>query len=197
MAARPADEARRPKVRLFAAVELPVDVTAALLTAVAPLRPRFRSLRWTDPDGWHLTLAFLGWVDVDLVDDVEGALTAAARRVEPFPLALTGTAGSFRSGALWAAVAEQPALAWLSQSVIQELTRVMTVPDAERLFRPHLTLARTRGRGTDARDAAAAYRGPDRSWTVERIVLMRSHLLRQGARYEVVGAWPLGLGAHS
>lgn len=180
------------RLRLFAAVEIPDHVTASIAGVLPPLRRAHPGLRWTDPAGWHLTLAFLGWVPPERLGPIQQALAAAATLVGPFPLALTGTAGSFRSGALWAGLAEQAALHRLAEEVNGALESVVEMPEKGRVFRPHLTLARTRGRATaEAAQAARGYEGPLLAWTVERVVLMRSHLSKAGARYEVVGAWPL------
>lgn len=184
------------RLRLFAAVEIPDHVTASILAVLPPLRRAHPGLRWTDPAGWHLTLAFLGWVPPERSGPIQEALAAAAARVAPFPLALTGEAGSFRSGALWAGLADQPALHRLAGEVNDALEAVVELPEKGRVFRPHLTLARTRGRDRgEAAEAGRRYQGPLLAWTVERVVLMRSHLSKAGARYEIVGAWPLSTAA--
>ncbi|HWH33682.1 MAG TPA: RNA 2',3'-cyclic phosphodiesterase, partial [Egibacteraceae bacterium] len=156
------------------------------------LRRAHPGVRWTDPAGWHLTVVFLGWVPADRVDAVERALGRAAARVPPFTLALTGAAGSFRSGVAWAELEEQPALARLAAAAAGELGAVVELPGEGRPFRAHLTLARAGRRPAEAREVAGSYRGPASRWDVERVVLMRSHLSKSGARYETVGAWPLG-----
>src|SRR5688500_8020138 len=188
-------EEQASRLRLFAAVEIPDHVTASVLASLAGLKREFRGLRWTDPAGWHLTLLFLGWVPAERLEPIRDALAQAAARVGPFPLALTGAAGSFRSGALWAALADQPALHRLAAAVNEALEPVVELPEKDRPLRPHLTLARARGRAThEAREAAARYQGPTAAWTAERLVLMRSHLAKAGARYETVGAWELATG---
>jgi 2'-5' RNA ligase len=190
-----AREERVPKVRVFAAVDVPGSVSTLVLAATAPLRRRHPSPRWTQPEGWHLTLAFLGWVDEGEVPAVRGALARAAAATEPFELRLTGAAGSFRSGVVWAGLEESPALQRLAAAAREELVQVVALPDADRPFRPHLTLARTKGRPGEARAAAEAYDGPAAAWRVEECVLMRSHLSKSGARYEQLDAWLLGVAA--
>jgi 2'-5' RNA ligase len=185
---------RPPRVRLFVAVELPGPVRAEVAEAIVGLRERHRSLRWTDPAGWHVTLAFLGSVPVERVEDVSGALARATAGAAPFSLALSGTAGSFRSGALWAGLDAQPALERLAAAVVHELRPVVGLPDADRPFHPHLTLARGKARASEIAAAAATYRGPRAAWDVGRFVLMRSHLDPRGARYEVVEAFALPSG---
>lgn len=187
------EHAAGERLRLFAAVEVPEDVRAQVQRAARPLRERAPDLKWTRPEGWHLTLAFLGWVDRARVDDVQEALAQAAARCSPFTLALTGAAGTFRSGALWAGVHEAPAL-----EALADATRAALIGQGfdieERAFRPHLTLARARRGQRLPRDLVEEYDGPAASWDVERLVLMRSHLRQSGAVYEEWAAWRLAAG---
>jgi 2'-5' RNA ligase len=67
-------------VRLFVAIVPPPDVLAELADAVAPLRTARPQLRWTGPDDWHLTLAFLGNVVEDVLPDLAIRTERAARR---------------------------------------------------------------------------------------------------------------------
>ncbi|RFU85289.1 RNA 2',3'-cyclic phosphodiesterase, partial [Streptomyces triticagri] len=92
-------------MRLFVAVLPPESVADELAAEVAVLqgRPEADGLRWTGRAGWHFTLAFLGEVPEDVLPGLETRLGRAARRTEPFPLALRG-GGRFGDRALWAGV---------------------------------------------------------------------------------------------
>ncbi|WP_033215248.1 RNA 2',3'-cyclic phosphodiesterase [Kitasatospora phosalacinea] len=185
-------------MRLFVAVNPPARAKQELADAAAPLRglPGADRLRWTDPAGWHLTLAFLGEVPADEVPAVEGALARLAGEHPAHRLRLSG-GGTFGERALWAGVeGEVRALRALAAAVQQALG----AEDEERRFHPHLTLARsgtTRGRGPGApgelRTLAAAmrdFRGTE--WAAGRIQLMRSEPGYGPARYTAVEGWPLG-----
>jgi 2'-5' RNA ligase len=64
-------------------------------------------------------------------------------------------------------------------------------PDAR--FRGHLTLGRARDRfGTDASALLDRADGPVSRLEVDRLVLYRSHLGRDPARYEALSSAPLG-----
>ena len=157
--------------------------------------------RWTRPDQWHLTLAFLEDVRDRAYDDLVDRLARAAGRRSPVPAAISG-GGAFpdaaRARVLWAGLS-------LSEQADDELGRLATgaraaatkagvAPDGQR-FRPHLTLARL-GRPTEATRWVRlldAYRGP--AWTLDEVALVASHLgegPRRGARHEVVETFPLG-----
>lgn len=187
-------------MRLFVAVVPPPGVLTDLGTAVAPHQAghaAHRDLRWTGPEDWHVTLAFLGDVPGPVAAALAPALEQAAAGHRPFPLTLAG-AGTFpeapHARVLWCGLGgDQAALAALAASVADAVTRAgVAPPDAGRPFRPHLTLARTRGRTpADVRDLVAALSGyASPSWPVDRIQLIDSHPGGR-PRYSPIGRWPL------
>ncbi|WP_413758422.1 RNA 2',3'-cyclic phosphodiesterase [Streptomyces sp. MMBL 11-3] len=188
-------------MRLFAAVLPPADAVAELGTAVDGLRgmpvPAQQPLRWTDPSGWHFTLAFYGEVAEDAVPELSARLERAARRTDPFPLSLHG-GGRFGDRALWVGAAgDVRALRMLAERALAAGRRTGAAREEHRGYRPHLTLARASG-DTDLAPYAAALDGfAGRDWTVAELCLVRSRLPVSGVagerpRYEVVERWPLG-----
>ncbi|GGO47067.1 RNA 2',3'-cyclic phosphodiesterase [Streptomyces lasiicapitis] len=190
-------------MRLFAAVLPPDPVSDELAAYVDELRKlpgAADSVRWMERDSWHFTLAFMAEVPEDVVPGLCERLERAARRTEPFALALRG-GGHFGGRALWAgaggAVAELKILAGRADAAARKAGLKM---EEHRAYRPHLTLARSRGEA-DFRpyvEALAAFDGTP--WTVPELTLVRSNLPVSGVpgerpRYEVVGRWALGGGA--
>ncbi|MDQ3905721.1 MAG: RNA 2',3'-cyclic phosphodiesterase, partial [Actinomycetota bacterium] len=90
-------------MRLFVALTPPDEVTEALRAITAALRELAPELRWTRPQQWHLTLAFLGEVDDALVDELTRRLDRAAARHPPLSLFLGG-GGRFGHRVLWTRV---------------------------------------------------------------------------------------------
>jgi RNA 2',3'-cyclic 3'-phosphodiesterase len=179
------------RLRLFVALEAPGQVVADLAAAVERVRADHPHLRWVPPDRWHLTLAFLGSVDAGRVDELRVRLARAALRHRPVPLELAG-AGRFGGRVLWVGLRGGVAdVARLAASVAAGCRRA-GVPVEDRPYRPHLTVARGRDRGTDLRPAVAAlaeYAGP--RWTAAEVHLVRSHLGPE-VRYELLDGFPLG-----
>lgn len=121
--------------------------------AVPPLPPLLRlreqlmrggsSLRWSEPSNWHVTLQFYGAVGAE----AERCLIEQLQKIqiEPFKLGL-GAVGSFESsGILYVAVTAGPELERMQRQVTALSSGCGFLPE-ERPYRPHVTIARRRGR---------------------------------------------------
>src|SRR5574338_208013 len=176
-----------PAWRLFVAVPLPDALRDGLATTVASLRalPDAANWRWTDPEGWHITLAFLGATDPARVPDLADALERAVQNVPAFA-ARAGGLGAFPSPrsarVLWYGVADPDGQLRRLAAAVSKAVGL----DAGR-FRAHVTLARARERfGSPADALIDAVPVPAGLITVAEAVLYRSHLGRGPARYEAL-----------
>ncbi|MGI5455765.1 RNA 2',3'-cyclic phosphodiesterase [Streptomyces sp. CA-249302] len=196
-------------MRLFAAVLPPEDVAEELAAVVAELRAMpggAEGLRWTGRPGWprggaadwHLTLAFYGEVDDDVVPELSARLERTAHRTGPFALAVRG-GGQFGHGrALWAGAEGDLGTLRLLADRAEAAGRKAGVEMGEhRRYKAHLTVARSR-EAFEVRPYLEALAGfTSRTWTVDELVLVRSNLPRSGVpgeqpRYEAVARWGLG-----
>jgi 2'-5' RNA ligase len=133
-------------MRLFVAVIPPRPVVLELRAALTTLPHGDPALRWCRPETWHVTLAFLGDVSEDALDDLKERLGRAAARNTPMELALAG-GGHFGGRTLWTGVqGDRDRLGRLAESV-NSVARRCHIKVDERPFRPHLTLARVRDAG--------------------------------------------------
>jgi RNA 2',3'-cyclic 3'-phosphodiesterase len=191
-------------MRLFVALLPPPAAVAELAAALAPVRalPEARPLRWAEPAGWHVTVAFLGEVADRRRPDLDERLARAARRHGPYALRLSG-AGRFGDRTLWAgAEGDLAGLGRLADSVRAAARRAGQQLAEEHGFRAHLTLARVPGAlHADLRPLTEALGGFTGSvWTAGTLSLVSSELPRSGVageqpHYTTVAAWPLGAGA--
>lgn len=176
-------------MRLYAALSPSEEAREHLVRALRPIRDEAGTdLRWTDPEQWHLTLAFYGEQPDGAVDDLLAHLARSS--AAPMTLSLKG-AGSFNKKNLWIGVGGETG----------ELKRLMAEclldPSESSRQRAHLTVARNRMRGWDCYlgdvvRALSVYEGP--SFEAEEIKLVRSTLgagRSGGALHEVVGSVPL------
>lgn len=180
--------------RCFVGVPLGEELRRALGTLVDRWRdePDFAGLRWTDPDSWHVTLAFLGSVEVDRMGTLGATLREVAAVHAPMRLP-TGGLGGFprdrKARVLWYGILDPDrALGDLARG----LNVALGVDAAE--FRPHVTLARARREPVSVR-ALAERPSPEGPLDVDHVDLMRSHLGRGPARYERLDTVELGVTA--
>jgi 2'-5' RNA ligase len=182
--------------RCFVAIPIGEALRDDLRTAVDGWRGRedLAGLRWADPEGWHLTLAFLGSIDAASVAGVIERLATAAE-AHPASRSRTGGVGAFpapaRARVAWYGIEDaRGRLARLAADVAVALGL-----DASRPLRPHLTLARARRAPVDLRSWLASASAPVGVLAADRIELMRSHIGRGPARYETLAAITLGVPA--
>ena len=166
------------KARLFVAA-LPDESTSRKLSEACSRWHRLNvpELRWTSPNQWHVTLAFLG-----LADPIEATRSLAALRTASCVGRLGPTTTALGKNSLVIPVSGLDRLAADVQVATTEIHR-----EGNRVFFGHLTLARSRQQ-IPARWLGQPLIG---DFPVEKVCLVRSHTLPEGARYEVLEWWPL------
>lgn len=127
-------------LRLFVAVDAPAPVRAAL----DALPERLRGVTWTPAHQYHLTVRFMGDVELARLDAIAGAL--ATIHVEPFILPVV-TVGTFPPGrpprVIWIGVGDgHPRLHQLRQRIDDALLGAGLTQLDVRTFHPHFTLGR-------------------------------------------------------
>lgn len=174
-----------PSVRLFVALPVPTSVRASLAAALDRSSVDDRRLRRTRPEGWHVTLAFLGDTPTERLPDVAGVVAAALRR-RPLPDELRlGAPGRFGDHTLWIGVAEAPpgSLGRLAADLQADLADA-DLPVAQRSLTPHITLGRARRRGRVSRtDVASLEHLPSIPWRPVSVEVWQAHLGDGPARY--------------
>ncbi|MEP7083082.1 MAG: RNA 2',3'-cyclic phosphodiesterase [Chloroflexota bacterium] len=178
------------------AVPIGHELQAELATSMGDWRrrPDLAGLRWSEPESWHLTLAFLGDVPAADLPRLTSALEAAGRGHEVGELRTSGLGGfpsTARARVAWCGVADPAGrLGALGDAVRDALALPRTEP-----FNAHVTLARARSAPVDLRPWLASARVLEVRVPVDRVELMRSHLGRGPARYEVLASVSLGVPA--
>jgi RNA 2',3'-cyclic 3'-phosphodiesterase len=185
--------------RTFIALKLNEALQRFLGEIISQISQKLPDLRWVDPQGIHLTLAFLGELsDEQLVKAIDAA-KEAAHKATPFEYRLTGL-GIFGSP-------QQPRVICMGvedlpsgkvqgsplQQVHRELSRELELRGFEvekRPFSPHLTLARLKQQLTpDAhqrlqRILHSRLAGSSSTiYPVNTLCVMKSELSRAGAKY--------------
>ena len=165
-------------MRLFAAVRPSPGFLDALRELQEKLRAAGAAGRWREPDGLHLTLAFIG----EWPEDVTEVLPAVR---EPFPVTLSELGIFPKANVLWAGTAPSEQLDRLAEQVRRNLAE-RGIPFDGRDFRPHITLARKPVLPEGL--SLSAIRVPPASMTVDRVYLYRSDRGPDGMVYTVIGS---------
>ena len=175
--------------RLFTALVPPPEVRAALASA----RGGLVGARWSEPEDYHLTLRFIGDVDVATANEIADALDGLPRG--PVRVDFEGLSwfGGDKPRAIVAKAKPAPALVDLAADHERRMRRVGLAPET-RVFTPHVTLARLRGAGplavADYLTARGRLEAP--GFVAERFVLMSAKDGVGGGPYLVEGEYELG-----
>ncbi|HET8769159.1 MAG TPA: RNA 2',3'-cyclic phosphodiesterase [Pedococcus sp.] len=183
---------------MFAALVPPAEAVEDLDAFLEPRRDAGGQLRWTDPDQWHVTLAFMADVPERSLERLVEELHEAATGRPALSLRIRG-AGAFPevydARVLWAGVDGAPdALAALARGVRRAAARAGASPQGGP-FHPHVTVARSRRPFESTRwlRVLDAYAGP--AWTAAEVTLFASHLGEgrgHRPRHEPAAVVPLG-----
>ncbi len=181
-------------VRTFVAVEISHEVRSRAARLIAQLEPLADKVRWVRPEHLHLTLKFLGDVDLREVPQVCDTIAAAIADLPPFLLRIAG-AGAFPTLA-------KPRTVWLgADEGVSEMQGLHDRIDAalselgfrqeHRRFRPHLTIGRVRGEGGAGISALAEALAQQQDFVagmvdVGEVVTFSSELDRSGPTYEAL-----------
>jgi 2'-5' RNA ligase len=173
--------------RLFAALELPADVCAALAAFGREAAAHDRALRPARSDALHLTLAFLGHRALDEIDPAREAVRGVAGSPAPvLTLAEPLWLAPRRPHVLTVGLQDDDGvLGALQADVVARLAEILPWQPDKRPFRAHVTVARVRREWRPRIHELPA--APQATFTADAVVLFRSHLGGRGpARYEAL-----------
>jgi len=185
--------------RTFIALELNAALQRFLGEIISHVSQELPDVRWVDPAGIHLTLAFLGELTDEQLAAAIGASEEAAQKATPFEYRLKGL-GIFGSPqqprVIWMGIEDLPS-GQIQGSPLQQLHRVLTKElelrgfvTEKRPFSPHLTLARNkRSLSLDEQQRLQRLLHSKKAgasspiYGVKHLCVMKSELYRTGAKY--------------
>ncbi len=198
-------------MRLFLAVPIPPDVMDLVDRVTTSLKTEEWPIRWTAAGSAHITLHFLGEVEPERATLLQMSLAPVVSEHDAFELR-TADLGVFPT-------MKRPRILWLGlygpahrlhtlRNAIGETLQSLDFELDERDFHPHITLGRLRNtQDTRIRDLPAKIRARFEKAAetgevthkspipipVSEVHLVRSHLGKDGARYEILERYPLNL----
>jgi len=166
-------------MRLFVAVEIPLEVKKYLSTLQRPIP----GIRWVKEHHMHLTLKFLGDVQKENVMLIQDALRAV--RFGSFSFFL-GKVGFFPNEeymkVLWIGVSPETQILALHESIDASLKELFAVDHA---YQPHITLGRVRLRNQSLKETGKLIT-EKKTVKVNSFVLMQSTSSDKGVVHSTV-----------
>lgn len=130
--------------RIF--IALKIEAGENLLTMISSFRARLNmeQIKWTDTANIHITLAFLGDTEENVIKAIISMLEEKCDGFGQFELVLKGS-GYFRSIAdpriIWTGIEPSEKLVQLNSLIINGLKN-LNIKIEDRPFKPHLTIGR-------------------------------------------------------
>ena len=191
-------KASKETIRTFIAVELPKEIHDKLQQIQNDFRASMPDVRWNKPGNVHLTLKFLGDVQLSRIDRITSSLMDIAGQFSPFTMSLAGM-GAFpnprKPRIVWVGVENGADTLVEIANSIEASMKQLGFPREKRPFRPHLTVGRIR----QLKNPEAMTRALEQSrvgelgrFTVEKICFIRSQLDPAGSIYTTLAEAPLG-----
>jgi RNA 2',3'-cyclic 3'-phosphodiesterase len=192
-------------MRLFVGIDIPDDIRESMRAYVDDLKRRGVSAKWTNPDGWHITLKFIGWTKREA--EIREALKSVSVPAFQIQFRNVGFFTQKQPRIFYAGIEAPSALAELAGRIDQALVKC-GVEAEKRPYQPHLTFARS-GSGRP-HEASGDQKTPtmkslqqlvDRTpelqhpgfgtMTANEFVLFLSELSPKGAKYTALQRFPL------
>ena len=137
--------------RTFIALEMNEELQQFFTVIILKLSQALPEIRWVDPHGIHLTLAFLGELDDEQLGEAFQAVEEAAQKAIPFEYSIKGL-GVFgpqqQPRVIWIGVEELPSgkiqgsPLHYAHHLLSKALELRGFELEQRPFSPHLTLAR-------------------------------------------------------
>jgi 2'-5' RNA ligase len=189
-------------VRAFVGCLLDLGTTRRVVDLQRALRKNVEAqgwrAAWVPPPNLHITLKFLGEIDVGLVPPLGDALAAVARRHAAMRVGVGGVGAFPDRGVPRVLFAKLGAGHERLEALVQDLEAALYelgLPKESRPFHAHVTLARVKHaphEGPRLVDLAPTGAVADcGQGYITEVSLYRSDLLRTGAEYHVLARHPL------
>lgn len=183
-------------IRVFLAVELSSGIRENLFSLQQELKKILPPINWVRPESIHLTLKFLGYVELSRISQLLLALEPIGKKQHGFSIEVQGV-GVFPQ-------VKHPRIFWVGvtgkthalQELVLEIEAVLEplgFPPEEKPYHPHLTLARIKRDNAIVGSALLENEVLEReqhlgTLTVDRLTLFQSDLDSTGATYTPLGA---------
>jgi 2'-5' RNA ligase len=186
-------------LRVFLGVGFSPDLCQQLSKLQDSLRSTLPTVNWVRPESIHLTLKFLGNIDVVMVEQLFTAIEPVRNCQAPLTLEIQGL-GVFphirRPRILWVGCKGDIQALFNLVSHVEDALEPLGFPLEEKPYHPHLTLARIKQDNSHVGNVLTHARLLEEprdlgTLRLDRITLFRSELSPSGAEYTSLWTVPL------
>lgn len=177
--------------RLFSGLSLPETQR----TALAIVQHGVPGARWIDPHDFHITLRFIGDVDLRTANDVVEILGSRPWDAPPIQLGELAVFGGKKPTSLFASVKENEELDSLQRGH-ERLMQQLGLPADSRQFTPHVTIGRVRSVKPPVLATFLSHHGGISipAFKALHFNLYSARESKGGGPYRVEKSWPLNPG---
>ncbi|MCK5391016.1 MAG: RNA 2',3'-cyclic phosphodiesterase [Deltaproteobacteria bacterium] len=177
-------------MRIFIAALIPDEIRTQLANYIDSLKRNVDGVKWEKSDKLHITLKFLGDVDVSRVDEISNLLGKLVHGYSPFNLSISDFGGfpNFKSPrVLYIGLSRNNELSKFQNELERDLHN-LGFNKEDRRFIPHITLARVKKR-IHIRETLPITQS---IFDITQIGLIKSELGAEGSVYTPLNLFELG-----
>ena len=178
-------------------IAIDVEPTKAIEEFLWAIRESQADVKVVEPENIHVTLRFLGDVEMSQLDGITKMIDKAVTDAEPFDIKLIGS-GVFPNRSyvrvVWIGLDVEPVLEQIVERLEKGLLELGFKPD-RRKFSPHLTIGRVRTAWKKEELMKVVDAFHDREFGVKHVTsirLMQSELTKEGPIYTMLHEASLG-----
>jgi len=183
------------KIRTFIAIYPTQQNRKKVFDFASTLSENFDSLKTVNQENIHLTLKFLGQMDIENTSEVSKKIEECCTSANNFDIEVRG-AGAFpnttRPRTIWVAVKEETGQLTSLQKNIDTTIATLGFKREKRLWSPHITIGRIRKPTINEPLAAKIESAADKLFFTEQVNAIHffmSELLPTGPKYTTLGVF--------
>ena len=180
--------------RLFISAEIPEEIKENIIEIITEVCEIENSSKWESKNKYHITLKFLGDVEEIDINSIDFNLEKIITSFNRINCSFTKF-GIFRKGnipsVLWLGIKADSSLEKIAEKINNDFVALGFKKDI-RKFQPHLTIKRLKyNERINEIDNLLNSKLPEINFTIEKISLMKSELLKSGSVYTKLKVYEL------
>ncbi len=181
--------------RLFIALDIPGDIKSDIHSFTGNLLEKERGIKIVPASNIHVTLKFLGNININKIKKIENAIKITADSLEKFRYRISGKVGAFpnlaKARVVFMEIDDGSMRISEVYNLLENNLSKIKIRKEGKKFIPHVTVARIKGKKNLEKPDGSLRAGPDAWIDCHDILLFESRLRPSGAEYEVIGRFGL------